>query len=174
MARNATLSGISISDPLLRTAMASLVETDTTSKETAIMGDFWTGNVLVDIEESASGEKVLKKIWIVDWETCRYCSPAIDIAMFAGDCYSISRVHNELATDVMRRNFFATYAGLAKVDPMEVAIRMGAFWILRAVFLEDLGEAEQRERVAKGFEYIYKGWERCKEWLPLSLVRELA
>ncbi|KZP27682.1 hypothetical protein FIBSPDRAFT_1039994 [Athelia psychrophila] len=168
---NATASGIL--DPLLSTAMAALAERDKTSEETAIMGDFWALNVLVDIDMSASGEKALKNIWIVDWEACRYGSPAVDVATFAGDCYLISRIHNETATDAMRRNFLGTYVALAKVDPMEVVIGMGTMWIMWTKYQEDIGEAEKRERVAKGVEYIHKGWERSREWLPVSLAQEL-
>ncbi|KZP10119.1 hypothetical protein FIBSPDRAFT_938200 [Athelia psychrophila] len=167
---NAIASGIL--DPLLSTVMAALAETDKTSEETAIMGDFWTANVLVNIEESASGEKALKKMWIIDWEACRYGSPATDVGLFAGDCYLISRVHNEMAADAMRHSFLGTYATLAKVDPMEVVIYMGAYWIMWTYY-EDIGEAEQRKRLAKGVEYIHRGWERSQQWLPLSLAQEL-
>lgn len=86
----------------------------------------------------------------------------------------ISRVHNMMATDAMRHNFLGVYATLAKVDPMEVVIGMGAFWIMWTKYQEGVGEAEQRKRVAKGVEYIRRGWEQSREWLPLSLARELA
>ncbi|KZP34384.1 hypothetical protein FIBSPDRAFT_923907 [Athelia psychrophila] len=168
---NAAASGVF--DPLLSTVMVALAETDRTSEETAIMGDFWTANMLVDIEESASGEKALKQIWVIDWEACRYGSPAVDVASFAGSCYTSSRVHNEMATDAMRRNFLGVYATLAKVDPMEVVIGMGTFWIMWTKYEEGIGEAELRERVVKGVEYINRGWERSWEWLRLSLAQEL-
>ncbi|KAF7978028.1 hypothetical protein HWV62_1907 [Athelia sp. TMB] len=173
---NAAASGIV--DPLLPIVMAALAERDRIGEETAIMGDFWTANVLVSIQETASGEQTLKRLWVIDWENCRYGSPASDIAPFAADCYLNARFHDEVSAETLRHNFLQTYAALAKVDPLEVVIGMGTFWIMWAGNRKGVSATQLREYIEKGIEYIRMGWGSSEDigdvqWLPSSLAKEL-
>lgn len=169
--RNAAASGIT--DLLLPTVMAALAEQDRTCDETAVMGDFWSANMLVDIAESATSEQTLKKIWIIDWENSRYGSPVVDVSSFVGDCYLISRFYDQPSAEALRHSFLATYAGLAQVDPRQVAISVGTFWIMWTKARGWGSEEELRECIEKGVEYIHAGWDGSREGRTLSLTREL-
>ena len=162
-----------VDDPLLQQVVAALSEEVMSSEETLVMGDFWTANILVDVQETRAGLRSLKKIWVIDWESCRYGSPAADIASFAGDSYLVARFHDHDLGETLRHSFLETYAGLAKVDPFRVALGLGAHWIM---WTDGLGEQEEggtRECIDKGVEYIHRAWEKSAEWISLSLVKEL-
>lgn len=160
-------------DPLLPMVVAALSEEAMTNDETLVMGDFWTANVLIDVQESHTGEQVLKKLWVIDWESCRYGNPATDIASFAGDSYLVSRFQDHGLGEALRHSFLETYAALAKVDPLRVALGLGAHWIMWTDDLGQGGEAETRECVDKGLEYIQRAWDQSAEWVSLSLAKEL-
>ncbi|KAF9529056.1 kinase-like domain-containing protein [Crepidotus variabilis] len=166
-----------ISDPLLATVVDALADEDRTSQETVIMGDFWTQNVMVDLEDTGSGEKALKKIWIIDWEGCRYGTPAVDVTSLVGDCYLLSRFYEQKSAEVLRHSFLKTYASKAfsKVDPLRVVTGVGIHWIMWAKIVggENTSHAEVKECMEKGVDYIHKSWEKSEGWLRSSLIREL-
>jgi len=63
------------------------------SRETMTMGDFWPGNVLVDLDEGddASEEKPpkLRKILVVDWEVARAGVAAFDVGQFQAEIHTV-------------------------------------------------------------------------------------
>ncbi|KAF7978033.1 hypothetical protein HWV62_1917 [Athelia sp. TMB] len=162
-----------VDDPLLQQVAAALSEEVMNSEETLVMGDFWTANVMIDVQVTGAGVRNLRKIWVIDWEGCRYGSPAADIASFAGDSYLVARLHHHDLGETLRHSFLETYAGLAKVDPFRVALGLGAHWIMWTDDLSEQEEGEIRECVDKGVEYIHRAWEQSAKWISLSLAKEL-
>ena len=60
-----------------------------TSRETITMGDFWTGNVLVDLERGADGLEKLRKLLVVDWEVTRPGVAALDVGQFQAEIVTV-------------------------------------------------------------------------------------
>ncbi|KAH7909273.1 hypothetical protein BJ138DRAFT_1155663 [Hygrophoropsis aurantiaca] len=108
----AAVSGVV--DPLLERVIAQFTAKAETSNDTPIMGDYWLGNILIDGEEGPNGVKFSKKLWVIDWEMCRYENPAKDVVKIAGDCFFASCFQD---------------AAVVNVDPFRVVVGMGVHWI---------------------------------------------
>ncbi|KAH7921661.1 kinase-like protein [Leucogyrophana mollusca] len=170
----AALSGVV--DPLLEEVIDMFKAEALTSNETLIMGDYWLGNILIDVEDSPDGARIVKKLWVIDWEMCRYGNPAKDVVEIAGDCFFVSRFKNTVVGECMRHHFLKAYARAAKVkvDPFRVVVGMGVHWINWARPLGWGNEEEIRECVDVGLEYVRRGTERSEDWLATSWAKELA
>ena len=59
------------------------------SRETMIMGDFWPGNVLVDLDRGADGLEKLRKLLVVDWEVARPGVAAFDVGQFQAEIVTV-------------------------------------------------------------------------------------
>jgi Ser/Thr protein kinase RdoA (MazF antagonist) len=55
------------------------------SRETMTMGDFWPGNVLVDLDQSG----VLRRLFVVDWEVARPGVAAFDVGQFQAGIFTV-------------------------------------------------------------------------------------
>ncbi|KAH7909269.1 kinase-like domain-containing protein [Hygrophoropsis aurantiaca] len=161
----AALSGVI--DPLLEQVIGEFTAEAETSDDTLIMGDYWLGNILIDVEEGPDGFKTLKKLWVIDWEMCRYGNPAKDVVEIAGDCFFVSRFQDAAVGECMRHHFLKTYDRVSKVnvDPFRVVVGMGVHWINWA---RPLGwcanEEEIRECVDRGLEYVRRGTDKSVDW----------
>ena len=59
------------------------------SRETMTMGDFWTGNVLVDLYRSDDGSEELRRLLVVDWEVTRPGVAAFDVGQFQAEVHTV-------------------------------------------------------------------------------------
>lgn len=60
------------------------------SRETMTMGDFWSGNVLVDLDRGSDGsEERLRKVLVVDWEVARPGVAAFDVGQFQAEIFTV-------------------------------------------------------------------------------------
>ena len=59
------------------------------SRETATMGDFWPGNVLVDLGRGSDGSEEVQKILVVDWEVARPGAAAFDVGQFQAEIFTV-------------------------------------------------------------------------------------
>ncbi|PVF95314.1 hypothetical protein CPB86DRAFT_788181, partial [Serendipita vermifera] len=57
--------------------------------DTFSMGDFWTGNVLIETEHAESGGESIKSLVILDWEAAKTGISSTDIAQFAAEAYEL-------------------------------------------------------------------------------------
>ncbi|KAG8825071.1 Carboxy-terminal domain (CTD) phosphatase [Serendipita sp. 399] len=64
-------------------------------EQTFNMGDFWTGNVLIEMQGPTS--QVIKALYILDWELAKTGRASTDIAQFAAEAYML-RQYNTLAS----------------------------------------------------------------------------
>lgn len=65
------------------------VEEIRSSRETMTMGDFWPGNVLVDVDQGADGSEKLLKLLVVDWELARPGVAAFDVGQFQAEIVTV-------------------------------------------------------------------------------------
>jgi 5-methylthioribose kinase len=101
------------------------------SDETMTMGDFWTGNLLVDIDEV---EGKLRKIIVVDWEMAKPGLAALDVGQFYAEMDTLSQFHPSCreSGSSLCRSFFDKYAKLYPVDStlvQKAAIHVGKYAI---------------------------------------------
>jgi 5-methylthioribose kinase len=170
-----------IEDPVLEEVADVVGQEVLTSEETLLMGDFWPGNILVDVSSSISTEGTgiepiltLRKLWILDWEMCRYGFAATDVGVFAGESYWLSKFRDFNSAEALRRSFLIAYAKMvSKVDVARVAIQMGTHWVAWTKMVGWGSDEETEECVKKGVEYIREGWKGNEEWLANSLAKEL-
>jgi len=59
------------------------------SRETMTMGDFWPGNILVDLDRDGEGLEKLRKMLVVDWEVARPGPAAFDIGQFQAEIFVV-------------------------------------------------------------------------------------
>jgi hypothetical protein len=59
------------------------------SRETMTMGDFWSGNVLVDLDLGVDGLEKVRKILVVDWEVARPGVAAFDVGQFQAEIFTV-------------------------------------------------------------------------------------
>jgi len=59
------------------------------SRETMTMGDFWPGNVLVDLTQGDDGSVKVRKIFVVDWEVARPGVAAFDVGQFQAEIFTV-------------------------------------------------------------------------------------
>ncbi|TPX71111.1 hypothetical protein SpCBS45565_g01264 [Spizellomyces sp. 'palustris'] len=135
---------------------AELVE----SRETLMMGDFWPGNIIV--ESDASG-RYLGKLWIVDWEICRYGLRSLDVGQFSAEAYLLSRFRNPVARSMLTA-FHRAYVrgflkgkseGLRRAFMQQVSVQFGSHivvWAEAAGWTKDQQELEETVKV--GADYI--------------------
>lgn len=143
-----------IEDPILPIVVKELREETLNSEETLIMGDFWIGNILLQLGENSLE---LEKIWIVDWEMCRYGAAAADVASIAGDCFLIARFHDKSVGTRMRQAYLQNYARIANIpmDYKRVVKGIGAHLIMWTAILEWGSDEETREFIEKGVKTLH-------------------
>ena len=59
------------------------------SRETMTMGDFWSGNVLVDLDRDGDGSEKLRRVLVVDWEVARPGVAAFDVGQFQAEIITV-------------------------------------------------------------------------------------
>ncbi|PPQ83229.1 Psilocin Phosphotransferase (PsiK) [Psilocybe cyanescens] len=148
-----------INDPLLPTVVKDLVGEVMNSEETLIMADLWSGNILLEFVEGNPSE--LKKIWLVDWELCKYGPASLDMGYFLGDCYLIARFQDELVGTTMRKAYLKGYARTAKgtINYSKVTASIGAHLVMWTDFMKWGNYEEREEFVKKGVEALHDAWE---------------
>lgn len=87
------------------------------SRETMTMGDFWPGNVLVDLDRGDNGsEEKLRKILVVDWEVARPGAAAFDVGQFRAEIYTV-RHFNPACSPASEALDAAFLEGYLSVEP---------------------------------------------------------
>ena len=84
------------------------------SRETMTMGDFWPGNVLVDMERGADGSEKLRKLLVVDWEVARPGVAAFDVGQFQAEIVTVRHFNPVCgpATEVLDAAFLEGYLSI--------------------------------------------------------------
>lgn len=144
-----------IDDPILPKAVKELIDEAMTSEETFIMGDLWSGNILLDLEESSNK---LKQIWVVDWELCKYGPVSLDLGYFLGDCFLVTRFQDEQVGTTVRKSFLDSYAQVSNtpIDYKKVVKAIGAHIVMWTDFMDWGNEEERIAFIKKGVEAFHE------------------
>ncbi|KND00477.1 uncharacterized protein SPPG_04793 [Spizellomyces punctatus DAOM BR117] len=124
------------------------------SRETLIMGDFWPGNIIV--ESDATG-RYLGKLWIVDWEVCRYGLRAMDVGQFSAEAYLLSHFRNPVARSMLTAFHRAYVTGFLKGKPeglrrtfmRQVSVQFGSHIVAWAEFAGWTKDQQKLEEILK-------------------------
>ncbi|KAF7316517.1 APH domain-containing protein [Mycena indigotica] len=137
-----------------------------TAKTALTMGDFWTGNVLINMEPS-SGEFLQANV--IDWELAKPGIRALDVGQFCAEMHCVSIFHPEKANsaDALIKAFLAEYR--LHCGEMEdhlagtAAKHIGAHLVTIAPTVGWGPPDESVKAVQEGLTYL---WEGCSsKWL---------
>ena len=75
------------------------------------MGDFWTGNILLNLTE---GDTDVNRIYVVDWEAANAGLQGLDVGQFCAEVDLVRRFHpsNSSASSNMIASFYRAYSSL--------------------------------------------------------------
>ncbi|KZP04498.1 hypothetical protein FIBSPDRAFT_806710 [Athelia psychrophila] len=178
-----------LSDPPLNVAQAKLDVISKVSDErrdainrcqdTLTMGDFWPGNIVVNLQYPPSGDPpILKRIYVVDWELAKPGLAGLDVGQLCAEMHLLRRFSpaSEPAVSAAMNAFLETYrekytvsASMATV----VAGHIGAHVVALAPRTPWGGKDLTREVVMEGVEYLVEAYAGDNEWLQSSIVRPL-
>ncbi|CAF0731017.1 unnamed protein product [Adineta steineri] len=137
--------------------------------KTFIMGDFWIGNILIDIHSEMN---TIQRIYIIDWEMARHGLPSNDIAHFCHQLFMYSYFDNCLLSDIVMSSFLRTYAQLFNLDIeyiKDAAIVLGALITVWAFNFD----TDIQETIQLGIEYMTKALATDHTWLNKSVLKHL-
>lgn len=139
------------------------------------IGDFWTGNVLVDDAEANMQSDNSFKLWAVDFELAKPGTAAFDVGQMAAEIACIARFRDEKNGMALLESFLRAYKSKREVDPAKVAIRIGAHWITMGQmgWGQVAGEEGIKNLVADGVELVRAGWKADASFLRQSVVGTL-
>ena len=155
-----------------------LIERAMTTKESAVMGDFWPGNILVSLTPDT---REVKRLYVIDWELSKLGIPGWDVGQFSAEIHLIRRFHPEreaVASSVFS-SFLKAYwehapATAKEGDLLETSLgHIGAHLIAWTPRVEWGGKEKTREVVEEGVRYYLQASSEGKESLHQSLVGEL-
>lgn len=142
------------------------------ANEVLTLGDFWTGNVLIDATESCK-----PRLFVLDLELAKPGTAAFDIGQMAAEMYCLQVFRNTPAGKSLLEAFLQSYRRTrdVTVDAAKVAIRIGAHML---VVMPRAWEAESSPEgvgnlVAEGVGLIRLGWGRNHDGLRKSIVAPL-
>ena len=161
-----------IDDPIIPVVVQELIEEVKASDETLIMADLWGGNILLEFGKDSSD---LAKIWVVDWELCKYGPPSLDMGYFLGDCFLLAQFQDEQVATAMRRAYLENYAKVAKVpmDYNKSTTGIGAHLVMWTDFMNWGSDEERKTSVEKGVRAFHDAKRDNKEGeIPSILLRE--
>ncbi|KAL0068529.1 hypothetical protein AAF712_004243 [Marasmius tenuissimus] len=76
-----------------------------------VMGDFWTGNILLDLAE---GDTDINRIFVIDWELAKPGLHGLDVGQFCAEVDLVRKFHsaNSSASSSMITSFYRAYSSL--------------------------------------------------------------
>jgi Ser/Thr protein kinase RdoA (MazF antagonist) len=102
------------------------------SRETMVMGDFWPGNVLVDLDQGDNGEKP-RKIFVVDWEVARPGVAAFDVGQFQAEIHTVRHFNPAcgLVSEALDAAFLEGYLSIQpELDRQRVAQHLATHLVI--------------------------------------------
>ncbi|KAJ3037928.1 Carboxy-terminal domain (CTD) phosphatase [Rhizophlyctis rosea] len=128
---------------------------------TSVMGDFWTGNILV----TTNGECTARSIHVIDWGGARWGDKVFDIAQFLAEvnCLDVFRDQSrgKKTSRIVARAFLDAYGveGLSLEERKRILIQVGVHLICYPPFVPGWGSAEEvRACGLLGLGYVEDRW----------------
>ena len=108
-------------DKLAQSTIASIIKGQ---HETITMGDFWTGNVLVQVGEDGR----LERLYVIDWELAKPGLPGLDVGQMLAELHLLRQFQDGTTTAVEATvtalwHAYRAKAGSASQEVGEVAVR---------------------------------------------------
>lgn len=173
------LIGLPLKTPLndlerLGSIAASMNKEVLAEHPTLTMGDFWTGNILVNFSNDA-GKVTVNKMWVVDWEIAQTGITGLDVGQMMGEMYFLRHFlpRNEEPIGQLRAGFFSTYKekyGMDEEMVKRVAAHVGSHLITIGSTVKWGTEDETRGVVQDGVEYVLKAHSDDSAWLKACFV----
>lgn len=127
------------------------------SRETMTMGDFWPGNVLVDMERGADGSERVRKLFVVDWEVARPGVAAFDVGQFQAEIVTVRHFNPVCgpATEALDTAFAEAYLSIEPgLDRRKAAQHLATHLILWTARVGWEPAEKARELVEHGLKSI--------------------
>ena len=141
------------------------------SNDVLTLGDFWTGNVLVDHGEA---EHELK-LTVLDFELSKPGTAEFDVGQMAAEMYCLSAFRDQERGSALLDSFLKAYRQSRNVDAAKVAIRIGAhlFVIMPSAWSTEASQDKIEDALAIGAELVRIGVEKDVDGLRGSMLHEL-
>lgn len=148
-------------------------------QDTLTMGDFWPGNVLVNLQYPSDGDTpTVKHVYVVDWELVKPGLAGLDIGQLCAEMHLLrhfSPACEPAASEALGaflktyRDTFAMPPGMARL----VAEHIGAHIVALAPRIPWGSKELTREVVMEGVDYLVKANMGDDEWIRSSIVQPL-
>ncbi|KAK3711531.1 hypothetical protein LTR37_009522 [Vermiconidia calcicola] len=142
------------------------------SNEVLTLGDFWTGNVLVN---ATSPEDL--HLYVVDLELAKPGTAAFDIGQMAAEMYCLAAFRDQDLGSSLLNEFLRSYKEnrQGSVDAAKVAIRIGVhlFVIMPKAWSNEASEERIKQVLSIGADLIRMGCARDEAGLLRSIVGPL-
>ncbi|KAI0073712.1 hypothetical protein K474DRAFT_1666285 [Panus rudis PR-1116 ss-1] len=147
------------------------------------MGDFWPGNILVDLSLEGDGKVQVKRLYLVDWELVKTGPAAADVGQFCAEMYQLRRFKaeecGEPATKITEAFLEAYHKEREGVDGKWSAFaryalsHIGAHLIVWTPIIDWGGKERTREVVLEGVKFFEDGYTGSEESVRTSVVGRL-
>ncbi|KAJ8518781.1 hypothetical protein ONZ45_g4216 [Pleurotus djamor] len=148
----------------------------TTTNSTLVMGDFWPGNVVVNLTESGD----LLSLYVVDWELAKTGLPGLDLGQFCAEIHTLRSFNtaSESSCSEVLTAFLQSYASSTQsTDPIDLArstaTHIGAHLVAWTPRVDWGGKELTRSVVLQGTELLVRGHAGSHDFLKDSLVAPL-
>ncbi|KAJ2964690.1 hypothetical protein NQZ79_g467 [Umbelopsis isabellina] len=137
-----------------------------TNHQTFCMGDYWTGNVLINV---GSTEGV--KLHVVDWEICRYAPSGMDIGQMLAEMFCLHKFRHPC--EDMMKSFLQVYTKEFHPTLYDVKIAIIQFGFHLLIWTPVAGWTEDGAGIARiGIEYVSHAWQEDWAWFENTVFRE--
>jgi len=146
------------------------------------MGDFWTGNIIVQLSDPKDGEEVaLEKVLVVDWEITRIGIAGNDVGQFLAEMITPSKFYPDCRLVVedailaFGQAYKQSYAGFQDEMVCVAAMQTGSHLINLTPRVASWNNqtAMVRETALEGMKYLTEGHKRNREWVEKSVLGAL-
>lgn len=150
-----------------------------TCQDTLTMGDFWPGNILVNINYSSDGSATtVGRIHVVDWELVKPGLAGLDVGQFCAEMHLLRRFSPacEPSVSAALKAFLKAYRGAFEVKMSVVRVsagHIGAHWVAWTPRVPWGSKELTREIVQEGVEYLVEAYSGDVKWLEGSIVGAL-
>jgi len=165
----------------LEELVTEATESITNVSDSFTVGDFWTGNAVVDTEpdtrEGKEGYVKLKHVFIVDWEVSKPGIACLDVAQFAAELHTARSFYpgkdGHSSVDDVLPAYFSTYAArkgpLSLQDVQRMSTHIGTHMAVITPLVPTWKPKERvHDFVVESIQYLLKGRRGDLEWLKSS------